>query len=221
MKKKNWMIAILVATLAPSLVTASETATANKNDGFSVLLGYSYLTGGPKYAHDTHPADAWMQNGTVPGSAGETGAEDLHFLQVGARYEFEVFKGMTVNFDGLALLGANENKHQNANDTRPAGEGSFVYSNAPYGAMFGTGVNYYFGGGLYVGLGAQMNFVYFEHGWDRWGSQQAAKTENEWFATVCPRIGWQFGGDMKMSIELAGQMGQDFKGFSVGAGWKF
>lgn len=54
--------------------------------GFRVLVGYQYIDLDVKFTHNTHPADFFLPNASVPGSAGTTKLGGANFLSVGIGY---------------------------------------------------------------------------------------------------------------------------------------
>ncbi len=157
-----------------------------------ILLGYKGVgLDGYTFSHDTHPNDPFLMNSGQPGSAGETKLDDpLHFLAVGLTYDVPLGKSWTVAIGAGGLFIPNRDEHQNDNDTRPAENGAFVYSEANFGVFATVGLSYDVTKRCYVGIEGQVAGIFVESGWDRFNSDERVHSSTEWVPSIGPKIGY-------------------------------
>jgi hypothetical protein len=221
MKKKISMIVgvsavLFVATLSTTTACADDSDNAPKTN-WAITLGYQGMNAsgsGMSYLHNTNPGDAFLPGSGIAGSAGETdiSSKFLSFGAIGLRGQQEVVKDVVFNFEFGGLFGDNRDRRQNANDSRPAGNGSFIYSKADYGMYGNVGVAYYATSNFYIGVDAKLSAIFADHGWDRFGSDESAKKETIWAPAICPKVGCYV--SASSSVELAAILGRS-NGFSL------
>jgi hypothetical protein len=187
------VLTALTASLAMAAWSQPETSLNDPERGFGFLLGYRAINIRDTYAHDTHPDDFFLPNANVPGSAGTTTIDGTSsFALVGFRFQpAPIEQVWTLNFDAGALLGGQRDDHQNVNDPRPPSNGAFIYEEARFGMMFGTGASYNFHR-LSLGLQAEVYGVFVDRGWDRYSQDQSANTKLDWEFGIGPKVGFRF-----------------------------
>ena len=171
------------------------------------LIGYRYIALDEKFSHNTHPDDNFLPNSNQPGSAGETRIKKTSWLFVGARYLKEFENDTALNIDLGALIGDNEKKAQNANDNRPAGAASFIYSKAEMGVQGAVGYSLR-KGRFRLGAEAQLSGIYIESGWDRFDNQEKEDSKFKFVPTIGPKIGIYLWDDNL--VEVTVQKGEEF-----------
>lgn len=202
----------LVWAVVMIVVMFSASVKAEGNVG--VIIGYEgFKFEKQSFSHDTHPDDSFLSNSGTPGSAGETsiGGGITSYLAIGARYQYKVMDNLRFNLDLGVLFGGERDQQQNTNDSRPAKNGSFVYSEDKVGGFVGAGLTHSIGN-YYLGCEAQCAGIYQSSGWYRWGKNEAEESTLKWYPSVGPKIGWllteevhleamvQFGGAPSASI---------------------
>ena len=189
---KKLLFATLVSAVTLSLSTHIAYARASESS-FRAFAGYKSLKlDDHRFSHDTHPDDSFLPNAGVSGSAGTTDLGGmLHFAAFGGGYQACLSDSFSLALDVGALIGGNRDRHQNANDTRPAANGSFVYSEDRFGLFAATGLSYNIKR-FYVGVEAQLAGVFVDSGWDRWGKDESQHTSFELLSSVGPKVGYSF-----------------------------
>ena len=206
------------------LVAIFATFTAHAAPlNWGLVVGYEGMKAGDvSYLHNTHPADGFLPQSGVAGSAGKTDLSDelLDFGSIGFRYQPQLLENVHLNIEAGWMFGNGRDEKQNANDPRPSGSGAFIYSkvsNATYGSL---GITYDIPSikGLYVGVDARITVLFIEHGWYRYGSDESAKTETNWSPMLCPKIGYKF--DENIGLEASALIGDSIGG-AVQFIWSF
>jgi hypothetical protein len=223
-KKKPLIIAsasifvIGLALLIPTTASAEGLLQAGSQDGWGVTFGYAGMKfdgSGSAFVHSTHTDDVSFLGA---GSAGKTdlGDEPLDFGSIGFRYQRKLMENVIFNAEVGWMGGDARDEKQNINDPRPAANGSFIYSKLENAVYVGVGLSYDVPNvkGLYIGADVQATALFIEHGWDRFGSDQAERDETEWTPSLCPKVGFKFGENM--AIEGSAVIGE-----SVGGTVKF
>ncbi len=207
----------LVASI-PSTASAEGLLQAGSQDGWGVTFGYAGMKiggSGSSFVHSTHSDDVRFLGA---GSAGETdlGDEVLDFGSIGFRYQRKLMKNVIFNAEVGWMGGDGRDEKQNINDPRPAANGSFIYSKLENAVYVGVGFSYSIPNvkGLYVGADVQSTSLFIEHGWSRFGSDQAEEDSVEWMPAFCPKVGFAF--SENMAIEGSAVIGE-----SVGGAVKF
>ena len=176
--KKYLLIALAACT--------SVLAQAPPN-GFGPLIGYkAFELDDAKFFHDTHPGDSFLPNSNISGSAGSTQVGGLlHFAALGARYHARLSDAFALTIDGGDLIGGDRDEHQNQNDSRSSGSGSFVYSEARFGVFAALGARYHIKS-FFFGGEAQLAGIYVEHGRDRFDDDERNDSEYEFIPSAGP-----------------------------------
>lgn len=185
--------------------------------GFHVSVGYKNLSLDYEFRHNTHPGDSFLPNAGQAGSAGKTELKQLHFVAVGVGYDQPFLENWSANFDLSALFGGARDRHQNANDSRPAANGAFVYSEARYGFLGGAGVSRQVGK-FSLGGEFQLAGVQVESGWDRFSKDQKQSSSFKLLPTAGPKLGYRI--NQNLSVDGSVQFGRGVGG-NVGVKWNF
>jgi hypothetical protein len=184
-------LAVLPALLAqPVRAQSSE----SPESGFRAFVGFKTLNlGDQRFWHDTHPDDSFLPESNVPGSAGVTNIGGTRtYITAGAGYQKRLSDLFSLTLDvGILLSNHNRNRHQNANDGRPAATGAFVYSQSKTGLCASAGLSCHMGN-FHIGIESQYAGVFIDHGWDRFSSDESQHSYFEHFISAGPRIGWTF-----------------------------
>lgn len=210
---RNKIFALLPALVAIGLFPQHVRAQAPEEKFRLVFPGYkSVRLLNPVFSHDTHPDDSFLPDAGVPGSAGTTDLGGLqHFCAAGVGYQPRLSDSVSFNIDAGFLLGGKRDRRKNANDTRPAGEESAVYSQARYGLFASAGASYYFKR-LWIGVEAQLASVFVESGWDRYDSDERQVRKARHRFSAGPKVGflWKdgFGYPSRFGIECTVQFNQ-------------
>jgi len=207
-----FFLAIFLLLFAPA---ASAEASEQH---FRAILGYKTLTlTDHAFTHDTHPNDSFLPAAATPGSAGTTdiGSGLLNFLSLGVGYQRRLSESLSFNLDVGALFGDNRSRRQNANDTRPAANASFIYSEANLGAFATMGMSYYIGQ-LSLGVEAQYAALMVDAGWDRYGSDELQTRTYQYQFSAGPKVGYDVG---PCALEGTIQFGQSVT-FGLQLVWK-
>jgi hypothetical protein len=180
--------AVLLTLLTQPVRAQSPESPAS---GFRAFIGFKTLKlGEQRFRHDTHPDDSFLPDSGVPGSAGVTDAGGTHsFATVGGGYRARLSDLFSLTLDMGILLGGNRDRHQNANDARPAASGAFVYSEAGIGLCASAGLSCHIGK-FDIGVETQFAGVRVESGWDRFGRDERQRRHYERVISAGPRIGW-------------------------------
>jgi hypothetical protein len=162
-----------------------EASAQARESGVRFFGSVTMLSLDHAFAHDTHPDDASLPSASVPGSAGVTSLDDEVFYGIGAGYSW-VSENMTLTAD-LSWMTGPRDERQNANDTRPPAQASFVYSTA--NAITGAAAATWNFGMLDAGIEAQAGAVWIDAGWDRFDKDENDDTEIEGLLTAGVRAG--------------------------------
>ena len=200
--KKKVMLALvaLVSTMAVMAQNADSDSLYSPERGVGLLVGYrGYDLGGSSYSHDTHPQDSFLPGANVPGSGGTTTLDGTSsFALLGFRFQpAPIAKVWTLNFDVGGLFGGQRDRHQNANDARYPGNGSFVYSEARFGMLGGMGLSYNLKRWSF-GVQAEAAGIFVDHGWDRYAKDESAKSEIDWQFGAGPKIGFRLSQNFRL-----------------------
>ena len=210
--KKAAMIASVLVTLKPAISHAQDVTS-----GVRVIVGYEYLGLHESYAHNTNPADNFLPNANVPGSAGTTTLNSGSFFKVGIGYEVGIAPATSISLDAGLLAGNSRSQQQNANDSRPAANAAFVYSDASLGFFVEAAVLRHVNK-FYWGLSAQLAGVSVDNGWNRFGSDQTQSKVIAMYPSVGPKIGYAFTDNV--AAELTVQYGRNVTA-AAGLAFKF
>lgn len=159
---------------------------------------YKYMKLGEpiNYVHTTHPDDASF----MPGNPGTTTLTDVHMINIGVDFStktsvFEPYVG------GKLCMVYADDRHQNDNDTRSAGNGSFVYSKLiPFSPQVNTGVRVYPFKKLSIGGEISATLYTIEHGWDRYSEDDSVSMSSSVLIEAGARIRYEY--DKNEGIEL-------------------
>ncbi len=209
--KKQFVIGVMFGLMmAFVLISTSLVARASEEDTSKLHLGvtlgyqgYSAISdAGLSCVHNTHPNDYFLPNAGVAGSAGKTDISKkfLSFGALGVRCQQEFVKDVAWNFEIGGLFGYNKDRKQNINDSRPAANGAFIYTEADFGMYMNIGCSLYLTQNLYIGVDGKLTGIYADSGWDRFGSEESAKTKMIWLPAICPKAGWRFGDSCSMEF---------------------
>jgi hypothetical protein len=186
-------LASAVASAVLLALSPPPARAQSPESGFRVFIGCKTLKlGEHRFRHDTHPDDSFLPDSGVPGSAGVTDAGGTHYyVTLGGGYQARLSDLFSLNLDMGILLGVgnNRDRHQNANDDRPAESAAFVYSEAVFGWCASAGLSWHVGK-FHAGVEAQLAGLFLESGWDRHGRDERCHRQTEHLITAGPRIGW-------------------------------
>ena len=223
--KKKTLFASMVAICIAVTAVAENTSTGDQNtqSGFGFSLGERTLRlTGTTFSHNTYPADYFLPNASIPGSAGTTTLNgENYFATIGINYAHpieSISRSLSWRTEFGALIGYNEDQHENANDHRPPANGAFVYSDAIWGGYGQWGITYHLGNHLYVGLDVEGDVVFLDNGWNRYSTKTTQKMNEDWIVAGGPALGYDF--NNQYGIEVNGRLGN---AWSIGGkfNWKF
>lgn len=259
MSRKKYLAAVILYSSV--LVARSVQATPEQEQstvdikGWSVDAGVSYFNMDPDLPqdltiHSTHPDDRSFMSG----SAGSTKLDevDMTFLNLEVKYNFLIpitkktfwklepsyVLKVPVSEEGRA-------RKQNENDTRPAVEGSFIYTELSdvslqheigvkasfNSSISGTKAHYSITPSIYLGYW-QMSF---EKGWDRFGRDETEYTSDADGFSISPQIAFAlenkqlnfsvFAGYRAISLDYDSSSSDSSTAtgieFGASVGWKF
>jgi len=228
---------MLVAQAPPRLVLGEALAddsgsgtpawTAAMPQGFALLVGYQSVVVKQSFAHDTHPDDSFLPNASVPGSAGTTSLDRAQYLALGLRYEGPAHGAWSlgVGVAGLFALtrgngadasGWNLDDRENANDSRPAANAAFVYTDSIVGFDLSLAATYGLSRVVYVGAVADLAGVFLDNGWDRFSSFQLQSRKLVLVPAGGPKLGLRLTRDTALEGSvLWGRKGVGYSGSIV------
>ena len=192
MRHKQCCGAAILATIAAVIsgVCHADDATGGK---VRFLVGYTFLGLHETFVHSTNPGDSFLPGAFVPGSAGTTTLGSGNFLQLGGGYELLASPSWLVTVDIGGLFGNARNQRQNANDSRPASQGAFIYSKASYGVFLQPQLLYKVGTTNFsVGVSARLAGVYIDNGWFRFNSDETQSASWKLLPKAGPVVRWEF-----------------------------
>jgi hypothetical protein len=203
---------------------APPRASAEPN-GLGMLVGYKTVRVKQSFSHDTHPDDSFLPNATVPGSAGTTSLDRAQYISFGFRYAWPTSSRWSVNFgttglfaytsgNGADVSGMNIDDRQNVNDSRPAANAAFVYTDSNWGFDVALGIRYSASESLYLGAVADFTGVWVENGWDRFGNYQAQSRKFVSIPAGGPILGLRI--TRSTAIEGAVLFGKNGAGYNAG-----
>ena len=204
---------LLIALFAVAVVSSAQASAQNddQQSGFGLSLGVKSLRlQGTSFSHDTHKDDSFLPNASVPGSAGTTSLDGggVYYASLGINYIEPlpaIAEGLLLRAEFGGLAGGQEDRHKNANDSRPDSHAAFVYSDSTWGLYGSIGLAYKVDGHFYFGADAEYNGVFISNGWERYGRKESEKTNLKSIVTAGPVIGYDF--DKNFGIEAGAQFG--------------
>ena len=208
MKKLLSLVVVLL------FCACTNVSAKNPNEGFGLDIGYMAVNLDSSFSHQTHQDDSFMG-----GDAGSTDIGLAHYFALGGSYRVPIANKTAINLGLGGLVGLTRDEHQNDNDSRPADNGSFVYSSSPWGVYGILGVEYAFADDWYAGIEGQIVGAYVDHGWDRWGSDESASSEFLWVPTIGPKLGYMIADGY--AIEATVQAGSGGAGCRIGVVFTF
>ncbi|MDR2429485.1 MAG: hypothetical protein LBD14_01040 [Puniceicoccales bacterium] len=203
------------------LVLFSQSARAREPEvRVRAILGYKFLRlDDYRFSHDTHPDDYFLPDSNIPGSAGTTCVGGrMGFLALGGGYQFPLSTSIPLylGLDLGVLRGGKTDRHQNANDPRPAANAAFVRSNAVWGGFAAVAVSYHIDD-FFIGAEAQFAGVVVEHGWDRYERFQSRWRKLDSMPSAGLKAGYSFS---DADIEVSTQFGRAVT-FGIQVAYKF
>jgi hypothetical protein len=205
--------------LAVTIALFAQCATAQEaEEGFRAFLGYKSLKlDDHQFTHNTHPDDSFLPNSAVPGSAGSTDVGGtLSFAAFGMGYQFRLWDSFAISLDAGGLAGGKRDSRQNANDSRPPGSASYIYTEARWGTFGAVGFVYYLHR-FYFGAEGQLAGVFVQSGWNRFGKDDAEHNTFDLLPSGGPKVGYSFTQDI--SVEGTVQFGRAVT-FGIQGIWK-
>lgn len=206
---KNKVFLLILASLYLSLIPPSNSWASVRS-----LIGYRHIQLDEDSNHDTHPGDSFLPNASQSGSAGTTTLKNTSWIFLGARYLKEN-ENTAFNIDLGALVGDNEEKTQNANDSRPSSAASFIYAKSEVGIQGAVGYSWK-KGRFTLGGETQLSVIFIESGWDRFANQEEEKTKTRFVPTIGPKLGFYLWEDTL--VEVTVQAGE---AITAGANFQF
>jgi hypothetical protein len=206
-KKSHSYLAIAVIAIA--LIAYSPVFAQSQKDQenkFGLEIGWKYFNIQHDFSHNTHSGDSFLQKASVPGSAGTTTISGANFLAIGLGYESPLFRSFTFQLGVGGLVGSNRDRKQNANDSRPTANGSFIYSEADYGIYASAALPYHIQA-FYIGPEVQLALIKIDSGWDRFGSDESASSSWEAYPSVGGKLGFSI---QNFRLEGAAHYGRCF-----------
>ena len=189
MNTKNRVALLIAVATASMAMTSIAQSLTDPPQGFGFIGGYHPLNlKNTTFAHRDNPGDPFLSGG-----AGTTSVDGIsHFAFLGFRYQTPPFgKNWSLNFDVGGLMGGRRDDHQNADDPRPAANGSFVYSEDHFGVLGGVGLSYNLNRWS-LGVQAEADGIFIDNGWDRFNQDQSEKKRLDWLFSVGPKVGYRF-----------------------------
>ena len=170
------------ALLKISLAVILGVSGCNSTDK-STYGGFEYWRfSGLKHHHKTHPDD----QGFLSGDAGSTEIKNGYFFNLSVNKDFGNNKINPYGTLGF-LLGYAEDRKKNENDNRPDSSCSKIYSKIfPIAPQAGIGLETSLNEDTKLGVEATGTIFWIEHGWDRWGEDEASDHETKLFYNIGP-----------------------------------
>ena len=103
---------------------------------------------------------------------------------------------------------------QNANDSRPAADAAFIYTDSNYGFDVALGTTFSLSKDFYVGALVDLSGVFVDNGWDRYSSYQVQSSK----LVLVPAGGLKFGWRVTKDAAIEGNVlyGKNGIGFNAG-----
>ncbi len=196
------IVAMVLAT-ASITVNAQNTSLNDPEHGWGCIGGYrGYDLGNKSFSHKNNPGDSFLS-----GDAGTTEIDGISsYLLIGFRYQTApIAKSWTMNFDMGGLIGGQRDQRQNANDSRPPANGSFIYSQDRFGIMGGVGLSYNVNRWSF-GVQVEGAGIFVGNGWNRYNKDQSENTKLVGQFSAGPKIG------LRLSESIRGELGVQFGG---------
>lgn len=202
----------------------TSTWTSAMPRGFAVLIGYKRVPVRQSFSHDTNSGDSFLPNANAPGSAGTTSLNRAQYVDAGFRYEAPANGNWSFNVDVTGLFaytkgngadasGWNLDDHENANDSRPAANAAFVYTDSNLGFDVALGISYGLSKVFYVGAVADLAGVVVDNGWDRFSKLQVQSKKLFLVPAGGLKLGLRFSKNIAIEgTALSGKNGVRFNG---------
>jgi hypothetical protein len=191
-------------------IAQNDVQNENQQSGFGLSVGAkAFSLKNSSFSHNTHPDDAFLPNSNIPGSAGTTrlGGE-TYYATLGVNFAHPlpaISKSLSWRVEVGGLVGGQEDRHKNANDSRPDANAAFVYSDSTWGLYGSAGLVYHIGSHFYLGGDGEYNGVFISSGWDRFSSKESVKTDLVSIFTGGPVIGYDI--NKNFGVEAGAQLG--------------
>ena len=117
------------------------------------------------------------------------------FAELGLNYAHPIpaiSKRLSWKVELNVLAGGGSDDHQNANDPRPASEGSFLYTACYGGVKPDLGATYHLDDHFYIGADVGCYIMYIDHGWDRYNSWESQTAKIGTFFAAGVTLGYDF-----------------------------